>query len=137
MSQTLAERSGEPWATPSYCSACHMNHPGPCGCACHRPAASGQRVTDYWTDGLKFYATGRTSEALRVMAADEEMTRGLAILSGITPEEERAEILGIAGAIDALKAEGLTREQAYFLAGLDRILGIPFSEFTPALLSAA
>ena len=96
-----------------------------------------RRITDYWTAGLKFYATGRTAEALRVMAANPEMVHGLAVLSVITDDEEREQMLGIAAAIDALKAEGLTQEQAYFLAGLDRILGVPFSEFTPALLSAA
>lgn len=93
-----------------------------------------QRITDYWTAGLKFYATGRTAEALRLMAANREMTEGLALLSGVTPEEEREQMLGIASAIDALKAEGLTREQAYFLAGLDKDFG-PYPG--PAELSAA
>jgi hypothetical protein len=26
----------EPWTSPSYCSACHRNHPGHCGCPCHQ-----------------------------------------------------------------------------------------------------
>jgi hypothetical protein len=82
-----------------------------------------EKINDYWTAALKFYATGRTAEGLRAMAADEEMTRGLALLSGITPEEEREQVLGIASAIDALAAEGLTPEKCYFLAGLDRLLG--------------
>lgn len=82
-----------------------------------------QRITDYWTAGLKFYATGRNSATLRAIAADPVLTRGFALLSGITEDEERAQALGIADAIDALAAEGLTREQAYFLAGLDKVLG--------------
>jgi len=29
-----------PWVSPNRCSACYANHPGPCGCWCHQPAAS-------------------------------------------------------------------------------------------------
>jgi hypothetical protein len=82
-----------------------------------------EKITDYWTAGLKFYATGRRSATLRAIAADPVLTRGFALLAGITEDEERAQALGIADAIDAIAAEGMTREQAYFLAGLDRILG--------------
>lgn len=92
-----------------------------------RPGA----ITDYWMAALKFRATGRTSRALRTMAANEELTRGLALLSGITEDEERAQTLGIADAIDVLEAHGLTPENCYFLAGLDRIFGCPFAEFDP------
>jgi hypothetical protein len=28
------------WVTPGYCQGCHQNHPGPCGCWCHQPAAA-------------------------------------------------------------------------------------------------
>jgi hypothetical protein len=90
-----------------------------------------QVISDYWTAALKFYATGRTSRALRTMAADGEMTRGLALLSGITEDEEREQITGIADAIDVLEAHGLTPEKCYFLAGLDKLFGRPFAEFDP------
>lgn len=90
-----------------------------------------QVISDYWMAALKFYATGRTSRALRAMAADDEMTRGLALMCNITPEQEREEITGIADAIDSLAAAGLTPEQAYSLAGLEELLGRPFSEFDP------
>lgn len=96
-----------------------------------------QRITDYWTAGLKFLATGRKSATLRAIASDPELVRGFALLSGITVEQEREQALGIADAIDALAAEGMTPEQAYFLAGLDKLFGCPFSEFDPAALSAA
>ena len=92
-------------------------------------APAPQPVTDYWMAGLKFHATGRTSGLLREMAADETLTRGLALLSGVTPERERAEMLHIARAIDELAAAGVTPEQAYGLAGLPELFGCPFSEF--------
>jgi hypothetical protein len=95
------------------------------------PAASPELITDYWTAALKFRATGRTSRALRTMAADEEMTRGLALLSGVTEDEEREQVLGIADAIDVLESHRLTPEDCYNLAGLDRLLGRPFAEFDP------
>jgi len=82
-------------------------------------------ITDYWTAAIKFYATGRTAEGLRAMAADDEMTRGLAVLSGITEDEEREQVLKIADAIDKLTAEGLTPVKCWYLAGLDQFLG-PF-----------
>lgn len=116
--------SADPWVTTSYCSACHRNHPGACGCACHHPVSAAR---DHWLAALKFYATGRTPRALRAMAASPEMTRGLALLSGVTEDEERAAMLAIAEAIDELAAAGLTPEQAYFLASLDKVLG-PYAE---------
>jgi hypothetical protein len=88
-------------------------------------------ISDYWMAALKFRATGRTSRALRVMAADDEMTRGLALMSGVTQDEERAQVTGIADAIDVLEAHGLTPEDCYNLAGLDKLFGRPFAEFDP------
>lgn len=93
--------------------------------------APARPISDYWMAALKFYATGRTSRALRVMAADEQMTRGLALMSGVTVDEERAQMEGIASAIDALTDAGLTPEQAYGLAGLGDLFGVPFAEFDP------
>jgi hypothetical protein len=94
----------------------------------HRPP---QPINDYWMAALKFYATGRTSRALRVMAGDEELTRALAIDTGITEDAERAQILGIAAAIDELAVAGLTPEGAYNLAGLEEALGRPFADYDP------
>jgi hypothetical protein len=82
-------------------------------------------IRDYWMAALKFCATGRTAESLRVMAADPVMTEGLALLSGITEDEEREQVLKIAGAIDELTAAGLTPVKCWYLAGLDQFLG-PF-----------
>lgn len=82
---------------------------------------------DYWMAALKFYATGRTAEGLRVQAADPAWTAGLAFIDGVTPAEEAAELLAIAGAIDSLAVAGLTPERAYALAGLDKVLG-PYAE---------
>jgi hypothetical protein len=93
-----------------------------------RPA---EKITDYRTAALKFRGTGRTARALRVMAANEEMTRGLALLSGITEDEEREQMTGIADAIDVLESHRLTPEDCYNLAGLDKLLGRPFAEFDP------
>lgn len=90
-----------------------------------------QKVTDTWMAALKFHATGRTSRALRAMAADGELTRGLALMTGITEEQERAQVLAIASAIDELSGAGVTPEKAYGLAGLEELLGCPFGEFDP------
>jgi len=86
-----------------------------------RPAV----IRDHWTAALRLYAIGRTSEELRAQAADPEMTRGLALLSGITEEQERAQVLAIAAAIDQLTAAGLTPDRAYCLAGLGPYPGAP------------
>jgi hypothetical protein len=82
-------------------------------------------IRDYWMAALKFCATGRTAESLRIMAADPVMTEGLALLSGITEDEEREQVLKIADAIDELTAAGLTPVKCWYLAGLDQFLG-PF-----------
>jgi hypothetical protein len=90
-----------------------------------------EKMNDYWTAALKFYATGRTAGALRALAADPVMTRGLALMCGITEVEELEQLLGIADAIDAYAAAGLTPEGAYSLAGLEEIFGCTFAEFDP------
>lgn len=116
--------AAEPWQTSSYCSACHRNHPGSCGCACHLPQGA---VTDYWMAALKLYGCGRTAAAQRAEAGDPAWVAGLAYIDGVTPEQERAEMLWTARAIEELAAAGLTPEQAYFLASLDRDLG-PYAD---------
>ena len=72
-----------------------------------RPAV---RVTDIWLDALKFHAHGITPEGLRKLAAR---------VTG----EECSLVLGIAGAMEQLAEQGMTPEQAYNLAGMDRVLG--------------
>jgi hypothetical protein len=86
------------------------------------PAAP-QVITDYWMAALKYRAIGRTAASLREQAADPVMTEGLALLSGITAGQERIQVLAVADAVDALAAEGLTPEQCYFLANLDKEFG--------------
>jgi hypothetical protein len=132
MSLTVATlAAAEPWVTPTYCSACHANrHPG-CGCSCHRTSAA---AFDHWLAALKYYGTGRTAGDLRAEAADPAWVAGLAYIDGIAPGEERARMLGTARAVEELAAAGLSPEQAYFLAGLDRDLG-PYDD--NAALSAA
>lgn len=108
----------------------------------HRPpdvtasAAGSSAVTDCWTAALKFYATGRTAGNVRAQADTPEWVAGLAYIDGITPEAERYAMLSLADCMDAIVRAGLTPEQAYNLAGLDRVLGVPFAEFTPDLLRA-
>lgn len=121
---TLHTAAAEPWQTSSYCSACHRNHPGSCGCSCHLPQGA---VTDYWLAALKLYGCGRTASAQRAEAGDPAWVAGLAYIDGVTPERERAEMLAIAGNIASLAAAGLAPEQAYILASLDRDLG-PYAE---------
>lgn len=93
------------------------------------PAAP-QVITDYWMAALKYRAAGRTAASLRAQAADPVMTEGLALLSGITAEQERTQVLAVADAIEALAAEGLTPEQCYFLASLDKEFG-PYPGMAP------
>ncbi len=119
-----AAASADPWMTPSYCSACHPNHPGPCDCSCHRSQGV---IRDYWLAALKYCAIGRTAADLRAQAADPEMTRGLALLSGISEEQERAQVLAVAPAIDLLAAAGLTPVKCWYLAGLDQFHG-PYAD---------
>jgi hypothetical protein len=98
---------------------------------------SPQRITDYWTAGLKLYAIGRNAGTMRAIAADPVLTRGFALVYGITEDEEKAQELGIADAIDQLAEAGMTRKQAYFLAGLDKDLGpYPGEETATAALAA-
>lgn len=80
-------------------------------------------IRDHWMAALKLYATGATAEDFRAEADSPARVKGLALLCGITQEQERAQALAIAGAIDNYAAAGLTPEQAYSLAGLDRELG--------------
>jgi hypothetical protein len=72
---------------------------------------------------MRFHATGRTPEILRSYAADPLVTEGIAVLSGITPDEAREQMLALADAVEHITAEGITQEQAYFLMRLDRHFG--------------
>jgi hypothetical protein len=87
------------------------------------PGTTAPVIRDVWLAALKLYGTGRTAEAQRDMADDPAWVAGLAYIDGVPPDEERAQDLAVAGAIGQLEAAGLTPEQAYFLASLDRDLG--------------
>lgn len=80
-------------------------------------------ITNYWLAALKLYGTGRTAEGHRAQANEPGWVAGLAYIDGITAEQERAQMLATASAMEAIAATGMTPEQAYFLAGLDRDLG--------------
>jgi hypothetical protein len=80
-------------------------------------------ITDYWLAALKLYADNCTAEELRAMADDPIVTTGLALLSGITPEQHREQDLRLARCIDSYVAKGMTRAGAWDLAGLDREFG--------------
>ncbi len=123
--------AADPWQTSSYCSGCWRNHPGLCGCLCHRPSAA---VRDHVTAALKYYGTGRTAATHRALASDPAMVAGLAYVEGVTPAEMAAEMAATADVIDQYTAAGLAPEGAYRLAGLDRDLG-PYDD--NAALSAA
>lgn len=88
----------------------------PEGTVTHAPDVTG----DYWMDALKFYGTGRTAEGLRAQAATPAWVNWLAEVGGVSPGTVRADMLAIAGAIDAYRAAGMTPEQAYRLADLDK-----------------
>jgi len=90
-------------------------------------------IRDYWLAALNYLAIGRTAAELRAQAADPEMTRGLALMCGITEDEERAQVLAVADRLDGLTAAGLTPESAYSLAGLDDVLG-PYADNAVAAL---
>jgi hypothetical protein len=72
---------------------------------------------------MKFLARGDTAEVLRGRAADPRYAGRLAELTGITPAEAAGDLLEIAAAVDAVTAEGLTREQCYSRLGLAEHFG--------------
>ena len=82
-------------------------------------------IRDHWLAALKYFALGRTAGDLRDEAADPEWVRGMALEGGITEDQERAQMLAIADAIDALAATTLTPVKCWYLSGLDQFLG-PF-----------
>lgn len=96
-----------------------------------------EALRDHWTAALKYMGIGRTAESFRAQAADPDFTRGMALLSGTSGDAEHAWLSAVADAIDTLTAEGLTPEQAYFLAGLDRELGPYLSPDAALYLGAA
>jgi hypothetical protein len=74
-------------------------------------------------DAMKYFAIGRTAGSFRSSAADPEWVRGMALLSGVTEDDERRTELAVADGIDAVDAEGLTRVDCYVLMGLDQFFG--------------
>lgn len=73
----------------------------------HKPP---EATTDIWTTALKFTAHHLTAGYLRKLAA--RMT-----------EEDRALVLRIADAMADLEAQGMTPEDCYNLAGMDKAFG--------------
>jgi hypothetical protein len=98
----------------------------------HRPPEHSAPRPVTRDDAMKFYAAGRTSAGLRAHAADPAVLEGMAAMAGVSQEVMREQALALADAIDAIDAEGITQEQAYFLMRLDKHFG-PF----PGTLSTA
>jgi hypothetical protein len=74
---------------------------------------------------MAWYAVGRTAAGRRALAGIPTAVADYAALYGTTPEQMRADLLAVADGIDAIAAEGLTRVQCWYLAGLDQFHG-PF-----------
>lgn len=72
---------------------------------------------------LGFYAAGRSAAGRRALAADPLVVEAYAELDHISPEQERAVLLAVADGIEQVAAEGLTRADAWYLAGLDQFQG--------------
>lgn len=96
-----------------------------------------QKVTDIWMAALKLYGINRTASGYRDAAADPQVTEGLAARCGIAADEAGAELAAIGDAIAGFKAEGMTPEGAYNLAGLDRVYGPYLSEDAAVVIAAA
>lgn len=79
----------------------------------------------YRAAALRFLATGMTAAGVREHAASAFYVERTARIAGSTPQEAYAELLLIADAIADLESHSLSREYAYFLAGLDKQYG-PF-----------
>jgi hypothetical protein len=81
---------------------------------------------------MAWYAVGRTAAGRRALAAIPSAVEDYAALYGTTPGQMRADLLAVADGIDALVAEGLTRVQCWYLAGLDQFHGaFPAPRLTP------
>lgn len=87
------------------------------------PSRAPEVITDHWMAALKYLAIGRTANDLRDEAGDPQWVKGLALLSGTTPDGERGQLLRIADAVAELKAEGLTPVKCWYLSGLDQFHG--------------
>ena len=72
---------------------------------------------------MAWYAIGRTAEGRRALARNPVASAAYAALYGMSPEEMRAELLAVADGIDMIAAEGLTRVECWYLAGLDQFHG--------------
>jgi hypothetical protein len=80
---------------------------------------------------MAWYAIGRTARGRRALAGIPVAVKAHADLCGVTPEEMRADLLAVADGIDMITAEGLTRADCWYLAGLDQFHG-PFPVVVPA-----
>jgi hypothetical protein len=75
----------------------------------------------YRDAALGFLATGMTAEIVRAHARDALYVSRTARAAGIPAQEAYTEMLAIADAIENLaEVHGLTRQKAYFLAGMDK-----------------
>jgi hypothetical protein len=74
---------------------------------------------------MAWYAVGRTAAGRRALAGDPLVVESYARLYGMSAEEMRADLLAVADGIDKITAEGLTRVDCWYLAGLDQFHG-PF-----------
>jgi len=72
---------------------------------------------------LAFYAAGRSAAGRRALAAVPAVVEAYAELDHISAEQERAVLLAVADGIEQVTAEGLTRADAWYLAGLDQFQG--------------
>jgi hypothetical protein len=82
----------------------------------HHPAAA-EHLREA---AMKLLARGDTGEILRSRAANVRYVRRLAADSGIAPADVKADLLDIAGDIEAVEGEGLTPLDCYLLLGLDK-----------------
>ena len=72
---------------------------------------------------MAWYAIGRTARSRRALANLPVAVIRFADVYGVTPDEMRADLLAVADGIDAVVAEGLTRVDCWYLAGLDQFHG--------------
>jgi hypothetical protein len=86
---------------------------------------------------MAWYAIGRTAQSRRALAKLPVAVSRFADIYGVSPEEMRAGLLAVADGIDAVVAEGLTRADCWYLAGLDQFHGLFPAPVVPAPRPAA
>jgi hypothetical protein len=104
--------------------------------ATEAPAALASSPVSPRETAMAHYAAGFTAQGRRALAGVPLAVDAIAAMTGADPETVRAELLAVADGIDAITDEGLTRVQAWYLAGLDQFLG-PFPGPYPAVVVPA